>query len=189
MLTAVATACRDGERLEFAYTAGDGARSERLAEPFRLVALGRRWYLVAYDLGRGDWRSFRLDRLTGPRPTGARFAPRRLPAEDAAAFVRAGMGPRATPVAVEAVVEAPADRVRARIGRWARVVEEGPRSRVHLETDSLDWPAFALGSLGAEFTVVTPPELRELLREWAQRFGRAAVGIDSVSAGSGAGGT
>ncbi|MBB3086523.1 helix-turn-helix transcriptional regulator [Geodermatophilus sabuli] len=190
VLTTVAQACRDTERLAFGYTAADGAPTEREVEPARLVSLGRRWYLVAYDLGRGDWRSFRLDRLTGPRPTGARFAPRRLPAEDAAAFVRAGTGPRATPVAVEALVAAPADRVRARIGRWARVIEERPgHSRVHLETDSLDWPAFALGSLGAEFTVVTPPELRELLGEWAGRFGRAAVGIDSVSAGPGVEGT
>ncbi|MGY1822772.1 helix-turn-helix transcriptional regulator [Geodermatophilus sp. SYSU D00079] len=188
VLTTVAQACRDTERLAFGYTAADGTPTEREVEPARLVALGRRWYLVAYDLGRGDWRSFRLDRLTAPRPTGARFAPRRLPAEDAAAFVRAGMGPRATPVVVEAVVAAPADQVRARIGRWARVVEEGPgSSRVHLETDALDWPAFALGSLGAEFTVVTPPELRGLLREWADRFARAAVGIDSVSAARGAG--
>jgi predicted DNA-binding transcriptional regulator YafY len=186
VLTTVAQACRDTERLAFGYSAADGTRTEREVEPARLVPLGRRWYLVAYDLGRGDWRSFRLDRLTAARPTGARFAPRRLPAEDAAAFVRAAMGPRATPVEVEAVVAAPAEQVRARIGRWARVVEEGPgRSRVHLETDALDWPAFALGSLGAEFSVVRPPELRELLLEWADRFGRAALGIDSVAAGPG----
>ncbi|MFW3172509.1 helix-turn-helix transcriptional regulator [Geodermatophilus sp. CPCC 206100] len=188
VLTAVAQACRDTERLVFAYTAGDGAETEREVEPARLVASGRRWYLVAYDLLRGDWRSFRLDRLTRPRPTGARFAPRRLPAEDAAAFVRAGMGPGATAVAVEAVVAAPADRVRDRIGRWARVVEDGPgRTRVHMETDNLDWPAFALGSLGAEFTVVTPPELRDLLREWSDRFRRSLLGIDSVSAGASVG--
>jgi predicted DNA-binding transcriptional regulator YafY len=188
VLTTVAQACRDTERLAFSYTAADGTRTEREVEPARLVPLGRRWYLVGYDLGRGDWRSFRMDRLTAARPTGARFAPRRLPAEDAAAFVRAGMGPRATPVAVEAVVAAPAEQVRARIGRWARVVEDGPGvSRVHMETDALDWPAFALGSLGAEFTVVRPPELRELLGEWSERFGRAALGIDSVSAGPGAG--
>src|SRR6185312_1645581 len=88
VLTTVALACRDGERITFAYTAADGARTDRSVEPFRLVSLGRRWYLVGYDLDRGDWRSFRLDRLAGPQGTGARFAPRRLPAPDAAAFVR-----------------------------------------------------------------------------------------------------
>src|SRR5438128_2030963 len=81
---------RDTGRLEFGYSAADGTRTDRLVEPFRLVPLGRRWYLVAYDLHRHDWRSFRLDRLAAPRRTGARFRPRELPAEDAAAYVRAG---------------------------------------------------------------------------------------------------
>jgi predicted DNA-binding transcriptional regulator YafY len=177
VLTAVATACRDTERLEFGYTAGDGARTERLTEPFRLVAQGRRWYLVAYDLDRGDWRSFRLDRLTGPRSTGRRFAPRTLPADDAAAFVRSGLdGQRPSGHAMEAEVEAPAEQVRARLGQWATVeaVDAG-RCRVRMETHDLSWAALALGSVGAEFTVVSPPELRELLAEWAGRFDRAAA--------------
>jgi predicted DNA-binding transcriptional regulator YafY len=173
-LAAVAQACRDTERLGFGYTAADGAVTDREVEPHRLVTLGRRWYLVAYDLGRGDWRSFRLDRLARPRPTGARFAPRRLPADDAAAFVRAGMGPGTAPVVAEALVDAPAERVRARIGRWSTVTEDGPgRSRVRMETDSLEWPAFALGALGAEVSVVSPPELLDLLHEWGRRFTRA----------------
>jgi len=88
VLTVVAMACRDSERLEFGYTSADGTRTDRCVEPFRLVPLGRRWYLVAWDPARGDWRVFRLDRVTGPRAAGGRFAPRRLPADDAAAFVR-----------------------------------------------------------------------------------------------------
>ncbi|NEK57168.1 YafY family transcriptional regulator [Geodermatophilus sabuli] len=173
-LTTVASACRDVERLAFAYTAADGTPTDREVEPHRLVSLGRRWYLVAYDLTRGDWRSFRLDRLSAPRATGARFAPRRLPAEDAVAFVRAGLGVRATGWRVEALVAAPADDVRARIGRWAAVEDAGPgRCRVTTEPDDLDWAALALGSLGAEFSVVGPPELREHLRGWADRFDRA----------------
>ena len=76
VLTTVALACRDGERLTFSYAGGSLA--ERSVEPFRLVSLGRRWYLVAYDLDRGDWRTFRLDRLSTPPGTGARFAPRQF---------------------------------------------------------------------------------------------------------------
>jgi predicted DNA-binding transcriptional regulator YafY len=175
VLVAVAGACRETERLEFSYTAADGARTERLTEPFRLVALGRRWYLVAYDLGRGDWRSFRLDRLSGPRPTGQRFAPRPLPAEDAAAFVRRGTDARSSGHVVEALVEAPAADVHRRIGPWATVTAEpGGGSRVHIETYDLGWAALALGSVTAEFTVLSPPELVELLAEWAGRFDRAA---------------
>lgn len=175
VLVAVAGACRDGERLEFSYTAADGARTERLTEPFRLVAMGRRWYLVAYDLGRGDWRSFRLDRLSGPRQTGQRFAPRPLPAEDAAAFVRSGTDARSSGYVVEALVQAPAADVQRRIGPWATVTEEpGGGSRMRMETYDLGWAALALGSVQAEFTVLSPPELGALLAEWAGRFGRAA---------------
>ena len=174
-LTTVAQACRDAERLEFAYTAADGARTDRLTEPHRLVALGRRWYLVAYDLHRHDWRSFRLDRLADPRRTGARFRPRELPAEDAAAFVRAGLRNLPSAHAVEVLVHAPADRVRAQVGRWAEIEDvDGEHCLMRMTTDSLDWPLFALGGIGAEFEVRGPAELLDLAREWGARFQRAA---------------
>jgi predicted DNA-binding transcriptional regulator YafY len=176
LLIAIAQACRDDERLEFGYTARGGAPAERLVEPHRLVPLGRRWYLVAYDLHRHDWRSFRLDRMTAPRRTGARFRPRALPAADAAAFVRAGMTALAPePFAVEVLVRAATEVVRDRAGRWARVEADGPGSCVlRMDVDDLAWPAMLLGSLGAEFEVRSPPELRTLLAEWATRFGRSA---------------
>lgn len=176
LLITVAQACRDDERLEFGYTARGGTPAERLVEPHRLVPLGRRWYLVAYDLHRHDWRSFRLDRMAAPRRTGARFRPRALPAADAAAFVRAGMTALAPePFAVEVLVRAVTEVVRERAGRWARVEEDGPGSCVLLmDVDDLAWPAMLLGSLGAEFEVRSPPELRTLLAEWATRFGRSA---------------
>src|SRR4051812_41887703 len=79
-LTTIALACRDSERLRFSYTATGGQHTARHVEPHRLVWLGRRWYLVAYDLIRQDWRTFRVDRLTAPHPTGARFRTRELPA-------------------------------------------------------------------------------------------------------------
>ena len=111
----------------FAYGAASGERTERHVEPHRLVALDRRWYLVAYDLTRNDWRSFRLDRVIGvPQPTGARFRPRALPAADAAEFVRRNVTAAAGDVAGQAVIEAPAAVVRERIGRWATVEEDGP---------------------------------------------------------------
>src|SRR5205085_367796 len=86
-LTAIAAACRDGECLRFAYRSRDGTSSRRLVEPHSLVNLGRRWYLVAWDRNREDWRTFRLDRLTRPGSAGRRFSPRVLPATDAAAYV------------------------------------------------------------------------------------------------------
>jgi predicted DNA-binding transcriptional regulator YafY len=176
VLIAVAQACRDDERLEFGYTARGGEPADRLVEPHRLVPLGRRWYLVAYDLHRHDWRSFRLDRLCAPRRTGARFRPRTLPAEDAAAFVRAGLAARQSePFAVEVLVRTSAGDVREHVGRWAQVEEvDGDACLLRMTVDDLAWPAMALGSLGAEFEVRSPPELTALLADWATRFARAA---------------
>jgi predicted DNA-binding transcriptional regulator YafY len=174
-LTTVAQACRDEERLRFSYTAHRGERTERHVEPHRLVSLGRRWYLVAYDLTRHDWRSFRVDRLTDPDSTGERFRPRELPADDPVAFVRAGIVNVPTSYAVEAVVHAPAEQVRARIGQWSTVesIDEGT-CRVRMTVESLEWSALALGVVGAEFEMVGSPELTDLIREWGTRFTRAA---------------
>jgi predicted DNA-binding transcriptional regulator YafY len=174
ILTTTAMACRDTERLRFSYTAAGGEQTDRHVEPHRLVLLGRRWYLVGYDLTRQDWRSFRLDRLAGPRGTGARFRPRELPATDAAAFVQAGIG-RATAVyEVEALVDAPAEIVRERHGRYCTVeaVSE-TRSRIRMTIDQLEWPMMLLGSLGVEFQVISPPELLDQVRDWGRRFAQA----------------
>lgn len=184
-LTVLALACRDSERIRFSYTAADGSRTERHVEPYRLVSLGRRWYLVAFDLLRHDWRSFRIDRLSDPEGDGARFRPRELPTEDAAEFVRAGVGNILKPYRIEALVEAPATDVHRRIGRWATVEEAGPaRCRVRMTTDSLDWPTMALGSLEAEFRVLGPPELVAQIRAWGERFRRAEPGPGAATAGA-----
>jgi predicted DNA-binding transcriptional regulator YafY len=181
VLASAALACRDAERLRFGYAAASGERTERHVEPHRLVALDRRWYLVAYDLTRNDWRSFRLDRFLGtPRPTGARFRPRTLPAADAAEFVRGNIA--ATPATgkwqVEAVIDAPAEVIRERIGRWATVEEAGQdRCRVTMTPpDNLDWPVIAFGVAGADFLVLSPPELAERIADWGTRFTRAVAG-------------
>lgn len=176
LLTSIALACRDSERLRFSYTAANGRRSARHIEPHRLVLLGHRWYLVGYDLARHDWRSFRLDRLATPRGTGTRFRPRELPAADAAAFVRAGIGNALAAYDVEVLVDAPATVVRERIGRWSTVEEvTARRCRVRMSADSLDWPTMALGAVGADFQVISPPELLDQVHDWSRRFSRASA--------------
>lgn len=178
-LTLLAQACRDAERVSFAYAAAGGAVSERRVEPYRLVTLRTSWYLVAFDMTRQDWRTFRADRITRPDTTGARFVGRPLPFADAAAFVRDRIRELPRPYEVEARVAAPAGDVRARIGPWATVGVgdgggDGASCTVRISTDSLEWAAFGLLSIGADFEVIDPPELHARMREWARRLGRAA---------------
>jgi predicted DNA-binding transcriptional regulator YafY len=175
LLTTIAAACRDRERLRFGYLARSGERTERRVEPHRLVLLGRRWYMVAWDPTRDDWRSFRLDRLDELRNERSGFAPRELPMADAAEFVRMSIESVPAPYTVEAVVHAPAATVRTQLGRWASVEElDDGRCRLRMTADSLEWPTHALGVTGADFDVLSPPELRDHLRDWGRRFGRAA---------------
>jgi predicted DNA-binding transcriptional regulator YafY len=89
-LSTLAGACRDLESLRFRYRDHGGAVSLRSVEPHRLVHTGRRWYLVAWDTGRRDWRTFRVDRIQEKITAGERFDPRDPPAKDLAAYVAKG---------------------------------------------------------------------------------------------------
>jgi predicted DNA-binding transcriptional regulator YafY len=179
-LTVLAQACRDGERVRFEYRARERAAGPRSVDPHRLVALGRRWYLVAWDVDRADWRTFRVDRLAGCRPTGARFRPREVPGGDAAEFVRTSIASRPRhDVVVE--LAAPAEQVRRAVGSWGTLVELGPGAcRLQVRADSFDWVVLMLSASGAEFTVVQPPELVEHLRQAAERLLR---GVQQAPAG------
>jgi predicted DNA-binding transcriptional regulator YafY len=170
-LTVLAGAIANHECVRFAYRAGDGAESRRHAEPQRLVATGRRWYLVAWDLARDDWRIFRVDRLTGVTATGARAAPRELPAADAAEFVAAklrNLWP-ASPAVVD--VGAPADVLRSKLGQAPGEVEPLPdgTSRWRVDADRIDWMAVRLLMLDLPFRVQSPPALIDRLRAFAAR--------------------
>src|SRR5262245_4424712 len=115
LLTTVVAACRDRERLRFDYQAHDGTPSRRDIEPYRVVNFGRRWYLVAFDMQRQDWRTFRVDRMRPVTPTGPRFAARPLPDEDIAGYVarKVGSVPKRYPATV--LVHAPAAVVTERL--------------------------------------------------------------------------
>lgn len=92
LLSVLAAACRDHELARFDYRTGEGSDTRRLVEPHRLVTAGRRWYLVACDRDRDDWRTFRLDRLARPWAASGRFTPREIPGGDAAAYVARALG-------------------------------------------------------------------------------------------------
>ena len=173
-LTVIAAACRDRERLRFGYTARDSSESRREVEPHSLVNAGRRWYLVAWDCGREDWRSFRVDRLARPAATGVRFEPRELPARDAAAYV--GQSLAAAPARYDATVtvEATAEELSSR--RWVGGTVEpidDERCLYRTSDDNLDWLAIRVVMIGHEIDVHGPPELIERLRELGGRITRA----------------
>ncbi|GAA0676166.1 YafY family protein [Kitasatospora atroaurantiaca] len=176
VLTVLAAAVAGRERLRFGYRAGDGAETRRLVEPHRLVAAGRRWYLVAYDNERDDWRIFRVDRIGDPLPTGSRAAPRELPAEDAAAYVAGKLSGLTPSYRAVVTLHVPAEQMAARLGTAAGELEPVDEHRCRLRTraDSLEWLALRLATLGCEFEVHEPPELTAYLRELAGRVTRAA---------------
>ena len=179
VLTTLAQACRDDEPVTFAYTAAsrDGRAAEpthRRVEPHRLVTLGRRWYLVAYDRDRQDWRSFRVDRISAPETTGHRFRPRELPADDAPSFVRAGIQAMPQRYVVRIRFDADVDTVASYVGRWATVEPDGPGCLMTMNTDTLDWPMMVIAHLDVDFTVQGPPELADLVARAAGRFARSA---------------
>ncbi|MET9848533.1 helix-turn-helix transcriptional regulator [Streptomyces ossamyceticus] len=178
-LTVMASAVAGSERLRFAYRAGDGADSRRHCEPYRLVSTGRRWYLVAYDLDRADWRTFRVDRVQEPFATGARFAPRELPTGNAAEYLKQSMQRRQETYTFEVTFAAPREVVAARLPAWLGTPEpvDEHSCRVRGSTgDAVEWFAVRLAVLGHEFTVHEPPELVEYVRELGARLTRAAGG-------------
>lgn len=178
VLTDLAGVCRDGERLRFEYSDHDGAASRRTVEPHRLVCTEHRWYLVAWDLDREDWRTFRVDRITPKPPHGPRFTPRPGPAEDLAAYVSQGVSTRvytAQGVIRLLVPVAEAERV---VPPSSGTLETETESTCLLRTGaaSLDVLAVHVLLMAIDFEVVEPVELTGHLRAARDRLTRALEG-------------
>jgi predicted DNA-binding transcriptional regulator YafY len=177
MLTELARLSREHFTVRFDYSDRRQAASQRRVEPYRIVNAGQRWYLVAWDLDRADWRIFRLDRLTGPAATGARFRPRDLPAADAAAYIAERLGSRPTRYDITVLLHAPAgtvDPVVAVTGGRVEPVDDHS-CRLRLQVNAFDWPVLILAAVGAEFDVINPPEFRHYLRDVGRLFLRGGT--------------
>ncbi|TDD52319.1 YafY family transcriptional regulator [Nonomuraea terrae] len=175
VLMTLARACRDEVEAGFDYPSGNEVRRRRV-EPYRLVTSDRRWYLLAYDLDRDDWRSFRVDRMTDVSARTWRFRPR--PAPDAATYVQEGVASRVYPHQARFLVHAPAETVRAQVSASAAVVR--PRGSERCEVLSgganLDFVLMHVLVLGHDFEVLDPPELGTRCRLLAERLLSASVG-------------
>jgi predicted DNA-binding transcriptional regulator YafY len=174
-LLALARAARDRVRVELTYTAAGGEPGVRRVEPYQLVATGRRWYLLAFDLDRDDWRTLRLDRMADVRATTFRFPARDAP--DAAAYVQRAVTVSPYQHEARVVVHAAAAAVRERIPPTVGTVEalDDGTCRVVAGGNSLEALAWHFGSLGHAFTVEAPGELREATAAFGARLVAAAV--------------
>jgi predicted DNA-binding transcriptional regulator YafY len=184
VLTLIASACRDHERLRFDYRTHSGSASRRDVEPYRLVNDRRRWYLVAWDLDRDDWRTFRVDRMEPRTPAGPRFTPRALPPDrEIAAQVARGVGEATWRYRARVIVHAPAAYVRSRLPIPADVRSLGEdRCEFEPGSDHPELLALYLGMLDADFAVVDAPELVAALHKLTGRYQRA---IDASQPASG----
>jgi predicted DNA-binding transcriptional regulator YafY len=180
VLATLAGACRDGNLLRFAYVAGDRRSSRRRVDPAAVVYSGYRWYLVAFDLDRDDWRTFRIDRISGHPPIrpGERGRRRVVPGGDPAAYVSRQLRSRtgdaeAPPGRIRAL--AAAELVRARVpGRYATVEADGRDACI--VTTKGPWSQSFLvwmATLDIPFEVLAPDELISLADVLARRLGAA----------------
>lgn len=184
ILSALAGACRNHERVGFHYGDRQGRPSQRRVEPHGLVHTGSRWYLVAWDEEREDWRTFRVDRIEGKIAAGRRFTPRSVPEGGVAAYVSRSVASRPYPYVARVVFHAPRSRVAQRVSPMGGYLQPIDDERCRLETGahSLDVLAMHITLVGEAFEVEEPIELVHALEQLAQRM-RRAVRCSAVPGG------
>ena len=176
VLMALASAVRDRVRVRVDYERADGVRGERRLEPYRVLSMEGRWYLFAWDLGREDWRTFRMDRMHAVHPSTFPIGERPVPDIEAAVreSITVGGYPRTATVRILAPLEEIAPRVSARAGT---VTADGPEACIlRAGAEDLHWVALHLAWIGAPIEVIDPPELLELIEalgDWASRARRS----------------
>jgi len=175
MLTELARLAREHFTLRFDYSDRRQTASSRRVEPYRIVNSGQRWYLVAWDLDREDWRTFRLDRLREGMSPGPRFTPRELTDAEVEALIARGVPVEARHHQARVLVHAPAAELAERFGPWLGAITAVDDTSCILETgaDNLEMLSAYLGLLGADFSVSEPPELVSAVKALAARYAAA----------------
>jgi predicted DNA-binding transcriptional regulator YafY len=176
LLATLAGCCRDLEIVAFDYESRSGVASSRRVEPHQLVTTHGQWYLLAYDPARNDWRTFRVDRMSSVRPAGHRFAPRELPAPDAASYLVESFAAATYRHTARLVVQLPEATVRESFfgslpGTLDAVSASACEVRLSAESAALLVQYVAgIVALGAEFTLESSDEVAALLRSVGQRL-------------------
>ncbi|MGW6445012.1 helix-turn-helix transcriptional regulator [Lentzea sp. NPDC055074] len=162
-LTIIAAACRDHQQLRFTYASTRGEPEKRLAEPQGLVHTGRRWYLVAWDVSKEDWRTFRVDRITEEPALAARFAPRRPPAESLGEFVSRQIASNVYTYQAVLTIHAPMQAVAERTSPTSVSLEPVDDTTCLMRTgaEALDRIVFYLLYLGLDFEIHEPQALKD----------------------------
>lgn len=175
-LVTLAGACRDGVRVRFGYSSRrDGSEVvTRTVEPVRMVATARRWYLMAWDVDREDWRTFRLDRMDDVVATG--WHVRRRDHPDPVGFVQRAVSQAPYRHQVRVRLHADAGRVRQLIPPQVGEVTDDEAGWCLFVTggDDLDWIALHLVRLGLEIDVLEPDALREAAASLSRRLSAMA---------------
>jgi predicted DNA-binding transcriptional regulator YafY len=173
-LAVLAAACLAREKVRFTYTKAHGETGGRLAEPHRLVASGRLWYLVAHDDHRAAWRSFRVDRISGVRRTGIRVPARELPGGvDTLTWVSSAMPDRTARARL--LLHVPAGRAAALVPGWQGTLEpvDDDSCLLHTHPGSAAELAGRIARLPIDYTLHGPPEVAARLRALTERATRA----------------
>jgi predicted DNA-binding transcriptional regulator YafY len=175
MLTELARLARERFTVRFGYSDRRDEITHRHAEPYRIVNAGQRWYLVAWDLDRRDWRTFRIDRFKDGPSAGVRFTPRALSDAQVQELISRGVPPEARRHQARVVVRAPASVLVERFGTWIGTVTplDENSSLITAGADRLEDLAIYLAFLDADFEVSEPPELVTRVRTLAARFATA----------------
>ncbi len=177
-LTVLSQGCRDCEEVRFDYARRDGEESRRLVHPHQLVSAGRRWYLVAWDVRRSDWRTFRVDRMESPALAGARFERREVPGGDAVEFVRRGLRSAITSARASVLVHATPAEIDG-LRRWLDAEFEridDAHTRLHLQADSDEWLASMIAMLATRCAIEiedATESVRALVTDTAARLAAA----------------
>ncbi len=184
VLATLATACRDQLQVGFDYRDLRGRASVRTVEPHGLVHTGNHWYLVAWDPARGDWRTFRIDRVEGAPRAGAHFAPRAAPAGDLRAYVSGALAGVHQGDQARVVLHRAREVMARTILPSAATLEpiDDARCLLLCSAGQLDSLVYWLMALDVEFDVLEPPALRQRLRVASERVARSLARIESGNA-------